>query len=769
MSEVVTCKSGLTEKEKSTVFWASFLALLACGVGFTFRVLTMGNWIDEFGISGQEAGGIFGYSLWPIAVTMILFSLIVDKVGYKPSMYIAFILQAVSVVMCATAGDPQALKWGCFMAGLGHGIVEAVINPACSSMYTDDKSTKLNILHAAWPAGIVVGAVCILPLGVAQSAAGMGVAEGAAGIAWRTHSWWMLAPVAIYGVMFLKAKFPVDERVRANVPYSVMLKDVGFLGAFIAGTLLFYELFKVFTGNEPANLIWISLAVGAGIGALFGGVTKSIGKPMFFFLCLLMIPLATTELGTDAWIKQLMTPSMGEYAGWAIALSAFIMMVLRFQAGALLHRFNPPIVLCISSFFSMIGLMTLSTSAGIMVFVAFVLYAVGQTFYWPTVLGLVSERYPKGGAMTLNTVSAIGLLSVGIIGTPIMGVYYDSSKKSEVTEMSAEAYEVSKTSADFFGVAYGTVDEAYAKQYYLFSQLKAAGLEKLDAAKGTDAEKAIAKDILFYNAQGQAIVTAKDDGFLAKLSESKLSDEKKKAAFEKALRNAKTGALSGLSKKVEILSTAVSGAGDQVKGLKKDLETLVNGGNKDAEAALKSMEGLDDKVIAMALATRESSSLATLLAGGKEIALAAQITKAQTKKSVEKKAEAKKEKTDAEKLAELAGGIAGASVKAAQSSVTAVSISGGVAAVEKVFEVVSATNKEFKGVIDNAGRGALMTTALTFPLIMLICFALIAFYFKSIGGYKPVVLEGEGAESNDGNSDNKHDDPEGEPIPAVEL
>ena len=171
--------------------------------------------------------------------------------------------------------------------------------------------------------------------------------------------------------MFLKAKFPIDERVRAKVPYSTMLKDVGFLGAFIAGTLLFYELYRVFTGDTPTNLIFTSLAVGAGVGALFGGITKSIGKPMFFFLCVLMIPLATTELGTDAWIKELMTPQMGTYAGWAIALSAFIMMVLRFQAGALLPRFNPPIVLCISSFFSMIGLLTLSSAAGAMVFVAF--------------------------------------------------------------------------------------------------------------------------------------------------------------------------------------------------------------------------------------------------------------------------------------------------------------------------------------------------------------------------------------------------------------
>ncbi|MCH2206336.1 MAG: MFS transporter [Lentisphaerales bacterium] len=541
MSEV-TCKSGLTEAEKSTVFWASFLALFACAVGFTFRVMTMGNWINEFGISGQEAGGIFGASLWPIAITMILFSLIVDKVGYKPSIYIAFGLQAVSVILCATAGNADALWWGSFCAGLGHGIVEAVINPACSSMYTEDKSTKLNVLHAAWPAGMVVGSIFILPLGVADSAAGVAVVEGASGLAWRTHSWWMMIPVVIYGVMFIKSKFPIDERVHAKVPYRDMLKEVGFLGAFIAGTLLFYEIYRIATKTEPSNLLWMSLGFGVIIGGAFGAFTKGFGKPLFFFLCVLMVPLATTELGTDAWIKQLMTPQMGDYAGWAIALSAFIMMILRFQAGVLLHKFNPPIVLCISSVFSMLGLLTLAGASGFMVFVAFVLYAVGQTFYWPTVLGLVSEQFPKGGALTLNTVSAIGLLSVGIIGTPIMGAFYDSNLANQVKEISPEIYEASQSEKTFFSATYTGIDTAKAQE-----AATAAGL-----------------------------------------------------------------------------------------------------------------------------------------------------------------------------------------------------------------------GEKFSGAVDNAGRGALKTTALAFPLVMLICFALIAFYYKSKGGYKPIVLDEE-------EGDNKHGDPEGEPIPAVEL
>ena len=473
MNEVIICKSGLTDKEKAKVFWASFLALLACAVGFTFRVMTMGNWGAEFGLDGQQVGNIFGASLWPIAITMILFSLLLDKIGYKSSIYFAFVLQAVSVVLCATAENADALWWGSFCAGLGHGIVEAVINPVCSSIYTNDKSTKLNILHAAWPAGMVIGAFCILPIGVAGSAPGVAMVEGTRGISWRMHAWWMLAPVLIYGIMFIKSKFPVDERVRAKVPYIAMLKEVGFMGSFLASTLLFYEIYRIYTHSEPANLLWMSLGFGVVVGSIFGGISKGFGKPLFFILCLLMIPLATTELGTDAWIKELMTPQLGEYAGWAIALSAFIMMFLRFFAGTLLHRFSPPTVLTISSFFSMLGLLMLSKVAGGLVFVAFVLYAIGQTFYWPTVLGFVSERFPKGGALTLNVVSAIGLLSVGIIGTPIMGAFYDNHLASGVKEMSPAIYQVSEKEKNFFSATYQGIDKNEAEK-----AADAAGLNK---------------------------------------------------------------------------------------------------------------------------------------------------------------------------------------------------------------------------------------------------------------------------------------------------
>lgn len=445
----MTSTHEISATDKRLIFWASFLSLLAAGVGFVFRVMVLGDWQQEFELTGQEVGRIFGASLWPIAVTMILFSLSVDKIGPKKSMYGAFILQVLSGILTFTAKSPEALYWACLCAGLGHGIIEAVINPACATIYPTEKSKMLNILHASWPAGLVIGGTLML-------------APGLSDLSWQVKGLWIIIPAIIYAILFIKPTFPEDERVQAKVPYADMLKEVGFLGAFIASFLLFYELHRVFVG-EPDNLIWISLSVGVVIGAAFGVFTKSIGKPLYFILCLLMIPLATTELGTDAWIKQLMTPAMGEMAGWAIVLSAFIMMLLRFQAGHLTTRFSPPTILVISSFFSFCGLLALSVSSGAIVFLAFVLYAIGQTFYWPTVLGFAAERYPRGGALTLNTVSAIGLLSVGIIGTPIIGAFNDNHTKSNVREVSAEVYEASKTRGNFFGASYESIDVEAAR------------------------------------------------------------------------------------------------------------------------------------------------------------------------------------------------------------------------------------------------------------------------------------------------------------------
>jgi len=439
----------LTTKEKSILFWASFLSLMAAGMTFTYRALSLGEWGTLFNLSGAELGGIvLGNYFWPIAITMILFSLIVDFVGYKASMVICFILHVISIIMSFTATDIDQIKYAAICAGFAHGIVEAVINPVCAALYNKDKTKWLNILHAAWPAGLMVGCLIIF---------------FTSDLGYQINSLWAALPILAYGVMFLISKFPVDERVAAKIPYKESLKDVGFLSASVAGFLLVHALYSVFTGDQMS--LGYAALIGLTIGAIFGFITKSLGKVMYFILCLLMIPLATTELGTDGWIQPMMQSSMGEYSKLALALSAGIMMILRFQAGIFTSRFSAPVILTVSSIFSMTGLILLSQVDGaFMIILAFVIYAVGQTFYWPTVLGFSAEQFPKGGAMSLNTVSAIGLLSVGILGAPIIGAFKDNHAQKNVAIVSKEIHSQSVKEQVMYGVPYKSIDGAKASE-----------------------------------------------------------------------------------------------------------------------------------------------------------------------------------------------------------------------------------------------------------------------------------------------------------------
>jgi len=198
------------------------------------------------------------------------------------------------------------------------------------------------------------------------------------------------------------------------------------------------------------------------IGAAFGIYVKSLGKPLFFVLCLLMIPVATAELSTDGWIKELMTPVLAGYeinAAWAIVFSAGVMFLLRTFAGGVLKVFNPPMLMATSGVLSAVGLYWLGSNAtGIAIFVAFLIYAIGQTYYWPCILGFVSERYPKGGALTLNLVSALALLSLGMFGNPILGVARDKSVYAEGQEEIPLATEVATVQAPYLWMTNDVID-----------------------------------------------------------------------------------------------------------------------------------------------------------------------------------------------------------------------------------------------------------------------------------------------------------------------
>ncbi len=297
--------------------------------------------------------------------------------------------------------------------------MEAYINPVVATLYSKEKTKWLNILHAGWPGGLVIGGVLTILLGA------IGVDS------WRLKILLLAIPVVIYFFMLIKQTFPVHERVAAGVTYKEMLSEVGGIGMLIIFWMIFAEVFRVFgiTANPVQSGAILALVVGIG----FGIYVKSIGRPMYIFLLLIMILLATTELGVDSWVTELMKPAMGKFAPWILVYTSFIMMVLRFCAGPIVHKLSPLGLLAACSALAAIGLVALSSVSGaLMIMLAATLYGVGKTFFWPTMLGVASEQFPKGGALTLNAIGGVGMLGVGVLGAMLLGNIQDTTIDREL-------------------------------------------------------------------------------------------------------------------------------------------------------------------------------------------------------------------------------------------------------------------------------------------------------------------------------------------------
>jgi len=156
-------------KNDKLVFWGSFVALIATAFGFIIRAMIIGDWAEEFNLTPTQQGEIFGVGLWPFAISIVLFSLIIDKVGYKVAMIFGFICHVVSLVVTLTATSYNGLYLGMFIVALGNGTVEAYINPVVATLFKDQKTKWLNILHAGWPGGLVLGGVLTIILGAETS------------------------------------------------------------------------------------------------------------------------------------------------------------------------------------------------------------------------------------------------------------------------------------------------------------------------------------------------------------------------------------------------------------------------------------------------------------------------------------------------------------------------------------------------------------------------------------------------------------------------
>lgn len=425
------------------LFWGCFIALITTAFAFFSRMyLCEVRFGTDFNIDKGTVGVLMGAGVWPFGISIIVISLFIDKIGYRAAMFFSFFCYVIYVIMaCMAYGAIQGVEgealaaaqkkgygllyWGSIILALGNGTVEAFINPVVATMFSKDKTKWLNILHAGWPGGLVVGGLITLFL-----------ADTAATGDWRMVVGVIAVPAVIYLVMLIKVNFPLNEREAAGVTYREMLGEFGAFGALVGFGLIFAQLGQVFSLSSTVTWTLTALVVFA-----FGAYTRSLGRGILAFLIIIMMPLATTEIGTDGWITGLMKSPMEEAGfnpGWVLIFTSAIMMVLRFFAGPIVHKFSPIGLLVISAVLAIAGLFALSKTGGSGLFVIFsaaTLYAFGKTFFWPTMLGVTAEQCPKGGALTLNAISGIGMIAVGVLGFPFIGAVQEKTATAQLTEI----------------------------------------------------------------------------------------------------------------------------------------------------------------------------------------------------------------------------------------------------------------------------------------------------------------------------------------------
>ena len=358
---------------RDRLFIGSCFSLISTSVCFAVVGAIMGALKEEFVLSNQEVGYIGGAAIWGFTVSIFVLGPFIQILGMRNLLYFAFLCHGVGALTLIFANGFWMLFGGALILSLGNGTVEAVCNPLIATIYPDQKTKKLNQFHVWFPGGIVLGSVASYVLNQ------IGVS------AWEVKVALILLPTAIYGLVFLGQKFPATERAASGVTLGGM-----FQGAF--------------------------------------------GNPLFIILLVCMCITASLELGPGRWVPAVL--EAGGIAG--ILVLAYInglMAILRFFAGPVIHRLSPTGILVSSAILAGIGLYWFSfAETTVMAFASATVFALGVCYFWPTMLGVTSERVPRSGELGMALMGGVGMLMVGVVTAPQMGTIADRYLHQQLVE-----------------------------------------------------------------------------------------------------------------------------------------------------------------------------------------------------------------------------------------------------------------------------------------------------------------------------------------------
>ena len=348
-----------TTSNRRSLFIASCASLLVTSLSFGIRAGILNDLGVEFELNGSELSRIAATAFWGFPVSMIIGGALVDKVGMKNLMRLAYIGHFAGILLTIFAGGFWSLWISTLFIGLANGMVEAVCNPLVASIYPEEKTTKLNQFHLWFPGGIVIGSLVAFSF-------------GKLGLSWQMMMAVMLLPTIWYALQMERMEFPVTERVANKVSDSEMY--------------------------------------------------KALLNPLYIIITIAMLGTATSELFINQYVDVLLK-SVSDNAILILLITSGVMTFGRGIAAPVVERFSTTGMLLFSAVFTTIGLYMMGTMNGSMLFVSAFVFGIGVTYFWPTMIGFVATYLPSTGALGMAVIGAAGMFAVSIYMQFMGGFY----------------------------------------------------------------------------------------------------------------------------------------------------------------------------------------------------------------------------------------------------------------------------------------------------------------------------------------------------------
>ncbi|MBM4090115.1 MAG: MFS transporter, partial [Planctomycetes bacterium] len=342
------------------LFTGSRFAVGTSAARFVAITAIMASLKDVFRLSNEQVGWIGGAGFWGFTITMVIFGSLCEVLGMKLVLRLAMLCHLAGALLMIFAGGFVTLLLGSLLLSMGDGLVQAACNPLTATLYADRKTEMFNKLHLWFPGGIVITGLAAY--GLTQFVPDF----------WQAKLVLVLIPAVAYGVLFWGQAFPATERVRSGVSFGEMFRETFF-------------------------------------------------RPLFWLLALAMAMTASVELGPNTWLTPVLEAA--RIPGILVLVWISLLMAgMRQLAGPVIRKLAPTGILSLSAVVAGLGLICLSHAHSLVTALAAgSVFALGVAYFWPTMIGITSERVPKGGALALAMMGAVGSLSVGLITTPMMG------------------------------------------------------------------------------------------------------------------------------------------------------------------------------------------------------------------------------------------------------------------------------------------------------------------------------------------------------------